>query len=85
MHHAVGLVPLLARVILLSLTFRSARRQMVDKVWYDSQNRNSENPNSFFGGTVRALQSLDTYKQYPNGGPPFLNVRFYSSRSRPGI
>ncbi|KAI9436424.1 Di-copper centre-containing protein [Lactarius indigo] len=47
---------------------------MVDKVWYDWQHRNPENAKSFFGGSVQALQSLDTYNQFPNGGPPFLNL-----------
>jgi tyrosinase len=48
---------------------------MVDKVWFDWQNRNTENAQSFFGGSVEALESVDTYNQYPNGGPPFLSVR----------
>ncbi|KAI9447354.1 Di-copper centre-containing protein [Lactarius psammicola] len=47
---------------------------MVDKVWYDWQHRNPENAQSFFGGSVQALQSLDQHNQYPNGGPPFLNL-----------
>ncbi|KAH8976448.1 Di-copper centre-containing protein [Lactarius deliciosus] len=46
----------------------------IDKVWYDWQHRNPESAKSFFGGSVQALQSLDSYNQYPNGGPPFLNV-----------
>lgn len=47
---------------------------MIDKVWYDWQHRNPENAKSFFGGSVQALESLDSYNQYPNGGPPFLNL-----------
>jgi tyrosinase len=47
---------------------------MIDKLWYDWQHRYPENANSYFGGSVQALQSLDTYDQYPNGGPPFLGV-----------
>jgi tyrosinase len=47
---------------------------MVDKVWYDWQRSNPVNANSFFGGSVQALQSLDSYDQYPNGGPPFLSL-----------
>jgi len=47
---------------------------MIDKLWYDWQHRNPENANSFFGGSVQALQSIDTYDQYPNGGPPFLSL-----------
>ncbi|KAH9986888.1 Di-copper centre-containing protein [Russula compacta] len=47
---------------------------MVDKVWFDWQHRNPQNAMSFFGGSVQALESLDTYHQYPNGGSPFLNL-----------
>ena len=57
---------------------------MVDKVWYDWQQRDPENAKSYFGGSVQALENLTTYDQYPNGGPPFLNVRSFSSCSRPG-
>ncbi|KAI0248310.1 Di-copper centre-containing protein [Lactifluus subvellereus] len=48
---------------------------MIDKVWFDWQHRNIKSANSFFGGSVQALQSLDTYDQYPNGGPPFLSLK----------
>ena len=51
-----------------------SRLQMVDKIWFDWQHRDSENANSFFGGSVQALQSLDTYRQHPVGGPPYLSV-----------
>ncbi|KAF8491892.1 Di-copper centre-containing protein [Russula emetica] len=47
---------------------------MVDKVWYDWQLRDPANANSFFGGSVEALQSAATYNQYPTGGPPFLGT-----------
>jgi tyrosinase len=47
---------------------------MVDKIWYDWQSRDPVNVNSFFGGSVQSLESLDAYNQYPNGGPPFLSV-----------
>ena len=63
--------------------FLTVRRQMVDKVWYDWQHRNLENAKSYFGGSVQALENFTTYDQYPNGGPPFLNVRSFSSCSRP--
>ena len=58
---------------------------MVDKVWYDWQHRNPENAKSYFGGSVQPLQSLEFYDQYPNGAPPFLDVRFYSLHSEPVI
>ena len=51
-------------------------RQMIDKLWYDWQHRNQRNAKSFFGGAVEALQSLESYDQYPNGAPPYLNVSF---------
>ena len=77
MHHAVSLVPTFCVYIVLSLRFRSSRRQMVDKIWSDWQKRSPENANSFFGGSVQALQSFQSYTQYPNGSPPYLNVRFH--------
>ena len=47
---------------------------MVDKIWYDWQNRNLVNAKSFSGGSVERLANLDDYNQYPTGGPPYLNV-----------
>jgi tyrosinase len=55
---------------------------MIDKVWYDWQLRNPVNANSFFGGSVQALQSLATYNQYPNGDAPFLSVSTCHLRKR---
>ncbi len=47
---------------------------MIDKVWYDWQNRDTVNFNSFYGGSVEYLSNLAVYDEYPNGGPPFLSV-----------
>ena len=47
---------------------------MIDKIWYDWQIRDPVNVQSFFGGSVGRLESLDAYNQYPNGGPPYLGV-----------
>ncbi|KAH9011802.1 Di-copper centre-containing protein [Lactarius pseudohatsudake] len=47
---------------------------MIDKIWYDWQHRNQTNAESFFGGSVEALQSLESYNEYPTGAPPFLNL-----------
>ena len=47
---------------------------MVDKLWYDWQNRDPMNANSFYGGSVEYIHSLAAYDEYPNGGPPYLNV-----------
>jgi tyrosinase len=47
---------------------------MVDKLWYDWQNRDPMNANSFNGGSVGYIYNLAAYDEYPNGGPPYLNV-----------
>jgi tyrosinase len=47
---------------------------MVDKIWYDRQFRDPMNANSYYGGSVEYLYSLAAYNEYPNGGPPYLNV-----------
>lgn len=47
---------------------------MIDKIWCDWQNRDPMNANSFYGGSVEHLYSLTAYEEYPNGGPPYLNV-----------
>jgi len=47
---------------------------MLDKIWYDWQNLDPINVNSFYGGSVEYLYSLAAYNKYPNGGPPYLNV-----------
>jgi tyrosinase len=55
---------------------------MIDKLWYDWQHRNPANANSFSGGSVQALESLDIYNLYPNGAPPYLNVSTSNFRLR---
>ena len=53
---------------------------MIDKLWYDWQNGDPMNVNSFYGGSVEYIYSLAAYDEYPNGGPPYLNVStLYSS------
>jgi tyrosinase len=47
---------------------------MVDKIWYDWQNRDPVNFNSFYGGSVEHIDSLAAYNEYPNGGPPYFGV-----------
>jgi len=47
---------------------------MVDKIWFDWQNAHPENFWSFAGGSVTAHSQPGLYKQFPIGGPPFLNV-----------
>jgi hypothetical protein len=58
----------------LVLRQHCTRSQMIDKMWFDWQHRDPANAYSFSGGSVQTLESLDTYNQYPNGGPPFLSV-----------
>ena len=53
--------------------------QMVDKVWFDWQNKNASNKNVFAGGTVSWQASSSVlFLQYPTGAPPWLNVRIRS-------
>ena len=47
---------------------------MIDKLWYEWQNRNPASATSFFGGSVEHLDNGTDYQKYPNGGPPYLNV-----------
>jgi len=47
---------------------------MIDKVWFDWQNKHKENFWSFFGGSVGSHSQPGLYRQFPAGGPPFLNV-----------
>lgn len=47
---------------------------MIDKIWHDWQKRDLANIKSFFGGSAQHIKSLDAYKKYPNGGPPYLSV-----------
>ncbi|KAH8667387.1 Di-copper centre-containing protein [Tricladium varicosporioides] len=44
---------------------------MVDRVWWLWQNANTANANAFFGGSV---QNLTYYSEFPNGGPPYLDM-----------
>ena len=75
MHHAVsGVVVTCIFMNRIGAKGPRAQCQMIDKIWYDWQLRNPVNADSFFGGSVEALQSQATYNQYPNGGPPYLGV-----------
>lgn len=49
---------------------------MIDKLWYDWQRQDSSNKNAFGGGSISFLASSNaSIIQYPNGAPPWLNVR----------
>ena len=58
---------------------------MVDKLWYDWQNANPVNFWSFAGGSVASPGD----PLFPNGGPPFMNVRnllmSYCSVNEPSV
>ena len=48
---------------------------MVDKIWYDWQNANEANFWSFAGGATSVLAGFQPDPQYPNGAPPYIEVR----------
>lgn len=54
---------------------------MVDKLWSDWQYRRPENFWAYHGGSIGAHSAPGIYDKFPNGGPPFLDVRFLSSHS----
>ncbi|KAJ7917199.1 Di-copper centre-containing protein, partial [Mycena leptocephala] len=47
---------------------------MVDKMWYDWQNKHPSNTKAFFGGSVEALENATYYQSFPNGAAPFFNI-----------
>ena len=52
------------------------RVQSIDKMWYDWQNRDANNKNAFAGGSISFQVNItQLFAQYPNGAPPWLNVR----------
>jgi len=46
---------------------------MIDKVWYDWQNKNPKNKYAYGGGSVTPLSSFANYTRFPTGMPPYLN------------
>jgi len=47
---------------------------MVDRIWWDWQNRDSRNFYSYNGGSVQKQNSFEESQTYPTGVAPFLNV-----------
>ncbi len=47
---------------------------MLDKIWYEWQLGNPQNVNSFSGGSVQCVDTLQEYQQFPNGCSPDLDV-----------
>ena len=56
--------------------------QMIDKVWYDWQNKNSRNKYAYGGGSVTALPNFLNFTEFPTGLPPYLNVSGPSTHKR---
>ena len=48
--------------------------QMIDKIWFDWQNKSPKNRYAFTGGSVQALHSFAEFTEFPTGLPPFVNV-----------
>jgi len=46
---------------------------MVDKIWYDWQNKAPQNKYAFGGGTIATLNNFTLYTEFPTGLPPFTN------------
>ena len=55
---------------------------MVDKIWYDWQQRSPKNRYSYGGGSVAALDSFADFTQFPTGLPPYCNVSVPSGVKR---
>ena len=49
--------------------------QMIDKLWFQWQLRDSSNTNAFAGGSVSAQVDPSQAATYPTGSAPFLDVR----------
>jgi hypothetical protein len=47
---------------------------MIDKIWYDWQNRDPLNAQSFFGGSLESINNLTAYNENPTGVGPYLDV-----------
>ncbi|KAJ7121493.1 Di-copper centre-containing protein [Mycena epipterygia] len=47
---------------------------MVDKTWYDWQNKHPANKMAFIGGSVEALENVTYYREFPNGAAPFFTL-----------
>ena len=48
---------------------------MIDKLWYDWQNAHPANFWSFTAGSVAIRNGFTPDPNFPNGAPPFVNVR----------
>ena len=73
MHHAVRLTSA-SRLTEPPSSHRIMAAQMVDKIWYDWQNKNPRNKYAYGGGSIEAITVPGTPTLYPTGYPPYLNV-----------
>jgi hypothetical protein len=55
---------------------------MIDRLWYEWQQNDPQNANSFSGGSTQCLDSLAEYQQFPSGCSPDLYVSACNSRLR---
>lgn len=53
---------------------------MVDKIWYDWQNRVPMNKYAFGGGSNSTFGIFPDFFDFPTGKPPYLNVSSRVSR-----
>ena len=47
---------------------------MVDKIWYDWQNKSPRNKGAYGGGSVEAFSSYAAFAEFPTGLPPYYGV-----------
>ena len=53
---------------------------MIDKAWYDWQNKHPLSRYAFQGGSVSMFTNATLYAEFPNGAPPNLNVSSLNMR-----
>ena len=81
MHHAVR-VTFITRFTPSPSSHLTMAAQMIDKVWYDWQNKNPRNKYAYGGGSVTAVPSYKNLTEFPTGLPPYLNVSGSSTLKR---
>ena len=55
---------------------------MVDKIWYDWQNKSPKNKYAYGGGSVEATANYATFSEFQTGIPPNLGVSARSDLKR---
>ena len=81
MHHAVRATSAARFTVSLS-SHHVIALQMIDKVWYDWQNKRIENKYSYGGGSITPLPSFLAFEEFPTGLPPHLSVSASSDLKR---